>query len=120
MTRFPEQLARYRRARGWSQYQLAAAADFDHSFISRLEAGKRRPSRVVVEILIQALALDEAAGRALLVAAGYWPWPAAGPTPLAAARRDAEAIERDDTRPAPVREAAGMVRQSIALLEAMT
>lgn len=70
---FAEALAAARGARGLSQSRLADAAGFDHSYISRLEAGKREPSRETVMALAAVLRLSPAEIDGLLVAAGYRP-----------------------------------------------
>jgi transcriptional regulator with XRE-family HTH domain len=70
---FAEELAAARGARGLSQSRLADAAGFDHSYISRLEAGKREPSRETVMALAGVLRLGPAELDRLLVAAGYRP-----------------------------------------------
>jgi transcriptional regulator with XRE-family HTH domain len=72
-TSFAEVLAELRSARGLSQSRLAHEAGFDHSYISRLEAGKREPSRETVLALAQVLELDAANLDRLLVAAGFRP-----------------------------------------------
>lgn len=72
-TTFAEVLAEVRNARGLSQSRLAHEAGFDHSYISRLEAGKREPSRETVLALAQVLELDPRQLDLLLVAAGYRP-----------------------------------------------
>lgn len=70
---FAELLGELRSRRGLSQSRLAHEAGFDHSYISRLEAGKREPSRETVQMLAQVLQLDPAALDRLLVAAGFRP-----------------------------------------------
>ena len=56
-----------------SQSRLAAAAGFDHSYVSRLESGTRTPTRDAVVKLGEALALDDIQADALLAAAGFMP-----------------------------------------------
>ncbi|HET8631636.1 MAG TPA: helix-turn-helix transcriptional regulator [Thermomicrobiales bacterium] len=70
---FPTRLRGYRTARRWSQERLAEAADLDHGLISRLEAGKRQPTRRAVAHLAAGLGLDPAERDALFVAAGFLP-----------------------------------------------
>lgn len=66
-------LALYRTRHGLSQSRLAHEAGFDHSYISRLEAGKREPSRETVTVLAHELRLDARSLDSLLVAAGFRP-----------------------------------------------
>ncbi|CAN5164678.1 hypothetical protein BH23CHL1_BH23CHL1_09370 [soil metagenome] len=56
-----------------SQSRLAAAAGFDHSYVSRLEGGTRTPTRDAVVKLGDALTLDDIETDALLAAAGFMP-----------------------------------------------
>ena len=56
-----------------SQSRLAAAAGFDHSYVSRLESGTRTPTRDAVSKLGEALMLDDIETDALLAAAGFMP-----------------------------------------------
>lgn len=56
-----------------SQSRLAAAAGFDHSYVSRLESGSRTPTRDAVLKLSSALALDEIETDSLLASAGFMP-----------------------------------------------
>lgn len=56
-----------------SQSRLAAAAGFDHSYVSRLESGTRTPTRDAVVKLGDALTLDSIETDALLAAAGFMP-----------------------------------------------
>lgn len=44
-----------RKARGWSQEELAAAADVDRTYISGLERGTRNPAISTVERIARAL-----------------------------------------------------------------
>ena len=70
---FAATLARLRTARGLNHNQLAAACGLDHSYISRLERGKREPSRETVTVLAAALLLSDYDRALLLRSAGYWP-----------------------------------------------
>jgi transcriptional regulator with XRE-family HTH domain len=72
-TTFAEVLATLRTARGLSQSRLAHEAGFDHSYISRLEAGKREPSRETVAALAEVLELHGVELDRLLIAAGFRP-----------------------------------------------
>jgi transcriptional regulator with XRE-family HTH domain len=46
-----------RKAKGWSQEQLAAAAGLDRTYVSGLERGVRNPSLSTQERLAEALAV---------------------------------------------------------------
>lgn len=72
---FGELLAAYRtRMRpSLSQSRLAERADYDHSYISRLEAGHRVPTRDAVLQLGGALECSAQELDALLLSAGYAP-----------------------------------------------
>jgi transcriptional regulator with XRE-family HTH domain len=72
-TTFAETLAMFRSQRGLSQSRLAHEAGFDHSYISRLEAGKREPSRETVAALAEVLELRPVEVDQLLIAAGFRP-----------------------------------------------
>ena len=64
---------RQRRRPYLSQARLAELAGYDHSAISRIEAGARRPSREGVVDIAAALGLDRPEADALLMAAGFSP-----------------------------------------------
>jgi transcriptional regulator with XRE-family HTH domain len=70
---FAEALRESRERQRLSQSRLAAAAGFDHSYVSRLESGSRTPTRDAVTKLGQALSLDDIETDALLAAAGFMP-----------------------------------------------
>ncbi len=70
---FGGQLKGVREARHVSQSKLAEWADFDHSYVSRLESGARMPTRDAVERLARALELSSSEEDALLAAAGFLP-----------------------------------------------
>jgi transcriptional regulator with XRE-family HTH domain len=72
-TTFAEVLTELRVRRGLSQSRLAHEAGFDHSYISRLEAGKREPSRETVMTLAQVMELNAFDSDRLLLAAGFRP-----------------------------------------------
>lgn len=79
---FPATLASFRTARDWSQRQLADEAGYDHSYISRLEAGSREPSNFTVAVLAGVLGLGRAENDLLHISAGYLPpggWVLDGP-----------------------------------------
>jgi len=66
-------LADLRLRRGWSQSVLGAEAGYDSSFICKLEAGKREPSRDTVGALAAILGLDTHDTWHLFVAGGFLP-----------------------------------------------
>jgi transcriptional regulator with XRE-family HTH domain len=70
---FGVQLKSLREARRVSQSKLAERADFDHSYVSRLESGARMPTREAVERLSSALMLAQIEEDALLASAGFLP-----------------------------------------------
>lgn len=71
MAGFTELLRQLREARGLSQVRLARHAGISHSYVSRLEAGNRTPTRAAVERLAAALVCTAAERDALLLAAGF-------------------------------------------------
>jgi len=72
-TEFGALLKSLREKRGVSQSKLAERADFDHSYVSRLESGARMPTRDAVDRLGEALNLEEAQLDSLLAGAGFLP-----------------------------------------------
>ena len=64
-------LKQLREPRRISQSKLALAAGFDHSYVSRLESGARKPAREAVEQLADALKVTPAERDQLLVSAGF-------------------------------------------------
>lgn len=70
---FGATLKRYREVRRVSQSKLAELAGFDHSYVSRLEAGARVPSRNAICLLAEALGGDLTVQDALLAAGGFMP-----------------------------------------------
>ena len=70
---FGMQLKGLREARRVSQSKLAERAEFDHSYVSRLESGARMPTRDAVERLAAALLLSQSEEDALLASAGFLP-----------------------------------------------
>jgi transcriptional regulator with XRE-family HTH domain len=70
---FGVQLKSLREARRVSQSKLAERADFDHSYVSRLESGARMPTREAVERLAAAMMLAQIEEDALLASAGFLP-----------------------------------------------
>ena len=73
MTDFGSLLKVLRERRGVSQSKLAERAEFDHSYVSRLEGGARMPTRDAVDRLGAALGLGESERDSLLAAAGFLP-----------------------------------------------
>jgi transcriptional regulator with XRE-family HTH domain len=75
-------LREWRRARGFSQLDLALEADVSARHLSFLESGRAQPSRAMTMQLAEALLLPRSATNVLLASAGFAPvYPA---TPLAA------------------------------------
>jgi len=70
---FGGMLRTMRERQGVSQSKLAERADFDHSYVSRLESGARMPARDAVDRLGEALTLERAQMDSLLAAAGFLP-----------------------------------------------
>jgi transcriptional regulator with XRE-family HTH domain len=70
---FAKLLKQLREDRSISQSRLAEAAQFDHSYVSRLESGSRAPTREAVNKLADALRLDPRQRDGLLAAAGFMP-----------------------------------------------
>lgn len=66
-------LREWRRARRWSQLDLAMTAEISARHLSYVETGKARPSREMVGRLADALEMPLRERNALLVAAGYAP-----------------------------------------------
>lgn len=75
---FGTELATLRKMSHVSQDKLAELSDLDHSFISRLETGTRKPSRDTVERISAALELDAGNRDVLLQSAEFLPASAFG------------------------------------------
>jgi transcriptional regulator with XRE-family HTH domain len=73
MSEFGGLLRTMRERNGVSQSKLAERADFDHSYVSRLESGARMPARDAVDRLGEALSLERGQMDSLLAAAGFLP-----------------------------------------------
>lgn len=71
MSAFGAELKRLREASGLSQSKLAERAGFDHSYVSRLETGARKPSREAVEQLAWRLDATDLERDRLRAAAGF-------------------------------------------------
>ena len=72
-TEFGKLLKTFREQHGVSQSKLAERADFDHSYVSRLESGARMPTREAVDRLGLAMSLEQAQLDTLLASAGFLP-----------------------------------------------
>lgn len=70
MSAFGVMLREMREARAMSQAELGRRMDMGSGYISRVEAGKREPSREFVNAAIAALSLNAGERRALRFAAG--------------------------------------------------
>ncbi len=57
---------------GWSQAELAARSNIDHSYLSLILHGKRHPERdIAIRICWYGLSLDSVDGERILKAGGY-------------------------------------------------
>lgn len=65
------ELKRIRLEKGFSQPRLARRCALEHSYISRLETGSRRPRRGSLERIMNALDCTDTERRHLLAAAGF-------------------------------------------------
>jgi len=72
-TDFGALLKSLREKRNVSQSKLADAAEYDHSYISRLESGARMPTREAVDKIAGAMELLQPQKDSLLAAAGFLP-----------------------------------------------
>lgn len=68
-------LARIRKAKGYSQLELAVAADVSSKHLSFLETGRSKPSRAMLERLAESLAMSEGEKSRLFLEAGFAPPP---------------------------------------------
>lgn len=73
MSRFPNELRRWRTVRRLSQLELAIRADTTQRHVSFIEQGRSRPGRNVVVRLAESLDLTLRERNALLLAAGFAP-----------------------------------------------
>ena len=91
MTQFPQTLKTWRKARHFSQLDLALEADVSARHISFLETGRARPSRDMIARLGDAMQLPLATRNQMLTHAGFAPryrsrdWNAAEMAPIRAA-----------------------------------
>jgi transcriptional regulator with XRE-family HTH domain len=107
-------LKRVREARRVSQSKLAERADFDHSYVSRLESGARMPTREAVERLGVALGLSQSEHDALFAAAGFLPRDVASLLSDEPALGEVLDLLQDDQLPTEVRENMRQVLRLIA------
>jgi len=112
-TEFGVLLKRVREARRVSQSKLAERADFDHSYVSRLESGARMPTREAVERLGSALGLSQGEHDALFAAAGFLPRDIASLLSDEPALGEVLDLLQDEELPSEVRE---NVRQVLRLI----
>ena len=110
-------LKRLREARRVSQSKLAERADFDHSYVSRLESGARMPTREAVERLARALALVQTEADGLLAAAGFLPRDVSSLLSDEPAIGEVLDVLQDDAVPAEYRD---NIRQVLRLLAQQT
>ena len=110
---FGVQLKALREARRVSQSKLAERADFDHSYVSRLESGARMPTRDAVERLASALLLSQPEEDAALAAAGFLPRDVTSLLSDEPALGEVLDLLQDDAVPAEYRE---NMRQVVRLL----
>jgi transcriptional regulator with XRE-family HTH domain len=68
---FSRILRELREKHDMSQYRLAKLVYVDHSYISRLESGQRRPSYDILLAIASALGLDTEERKILFASAGY-------------------------------------------------
>jgi transcriptional regulator with XRE-family HTH domain len=61
LERFGRRVRELRRARGWTQEQLAEAADLHENYVSRLETGNQEPGFFVLLRLAQAFTVSPSA-----------------------------------------------------------
>ncbi len=84
---FAELLKAHRESSYTTQSKLAELAEFDHSYVSRLETGARNPTRDAVGRLAKALNLSPRESDELRMAAGFLgEHPGISPTMLREAR----------------------------------
>lgn len=68
---FSDAIETFRQASGLSQYQFAKKCGVDHSYISRLEAGTRQPTRAMVQNFSRVLELNPPQAEYLFRQAGF-------------------------------------------------
>jgi transcriptional regulator with XRE-family HTH domain len=113
---FGDTLRLLRERRGVSQSKLAERAEFDHSYVSRLESGVRMPAREAVERFGRALDCDAAELDRLLAAAGFLPGDVTSLLSSEPVIGEVLTLLQDETVPAEYRESVrGMLRCVVAL-----
>ena len=112
-TPFGRALRRWREAARMPQAVCAERAGYNHSYVTRLEAGDRHPTPEAVGRLARALGADAAVADELMMAAGYLPTGALdgrGWLGLAIVRRLGEALAAlPDAEAARLSEAVGLL-----------
>lgn len=68
MERFGRRVRELRKARGWTQEELAEAADLHENYVSRLETGNQEPGLFVILRLCRAFDLPPA-----VLLSSLWP-----------------------------------------------
>ena len=68
---FSESLKTFRESTGLSQYQFAKKSGVNHSYVSRLEAGSRQPTREMVQNFARVLELNPPQAEYLFRQAGF-------------------------------------------------
>ncbi len=58
---FGQRVREFRKSRGWTQEELAEAADLHENYVSRLETGEQEPGLFVILRLARALAVAPSA-----------------------------------------------------------
>lgn len=101
MGNFGLELLRFRVRYEVSQAKLARLAGFDHSYISRLESGKRRPTREALEAFVKAVKAKPEDRDTLFIAAGFLPSELSSLFPYPVLGSIGEAL---DALPEPLRE----------------
>lgn len=120
-TGFGAALQQLRKRENMSQAELSRRAGFDHSYLSRLEAGDRIPSRNAVRSIAYALRLTRNDRSDLYAAAGFLPDNPADVLRHEPALANALTVLQSDDVPEAAK---AIVRQQIAgtvaMVEAMT
>jgi transcriptional regulator with XRE-family HTH domain len=73
-SQFGRLLAQTRRAKSFSQLDLAIAAKISQKHLSFLETGRSKPSRVMLDVLVESLSLSVGEKLQLFSAAGFAPY----------------------------------------------
>ena len=112
-TDFGALLKSLREKRNVSQSKLAERAEFDHSYVSRLESGARMPTREAVDRLGEAMELPQQQLDSLLAAAGFLPRDVSSLLSSEPVIGEVLDLLRDETVPAEYRD---NMRQVLSLL----